>query len=364
MPEVYSKSIAVGRENSFNALRLFFAVLVLIEHAALTSGHYFNFSVGILRLGSLGVFGFFAVSGFLITPGLLRGGFTKYILRRSARIFPAFWFVSLFTSLVFAKIWLSWSKNEVHLSLLANVNYLFHNIIFLPSSPESSSAGWNLLQTLPLGVPRSGVVNESIWTLPLEFTCYVALGILVITFRKFLPYRIKYSIAAILIIFWLASIYSAFRISSFWEVDPTIFTTIFGKWPYILSFFIGSVLSLQSNHIFKSKYSFSMIPLLLIAYFSSFHTITWAIFGSAAFATGTVLLGKSKICAKFSTKTDISYGVYLYHWPVQQTLVHYLDKNGNVLLFIIISLIISGFLAYLSAKLIEEPAIDWARARK
>lgn len=101
------------RHNSFNALRLFFAVLVLIEHAALTSGHYFNFSVGILRLGSLGVFGFFAASGFLITPGLLRGGFTKYILRRSARIFPAFWFLTLFTSLVFAKIWESWSKNEV-----------------------------------------------------------------------------------------------------------------------------------------------------------------------------------------------------------------------------------------------------------
>lgn len=263
--------------------------------------------------------------------------------------------------LIFGKIWQSLSSDTRNLSLSNIVFYLSHNIIFLPASPESPRAGWNQLQGLPIGVPRSGVVNGSIWSLPLEFICYIALGILIVTLKRYFSGRIEQYFLFILVVFWLTSVCLSFIVSRFWEPNPTSVTTILGKWPYILSFLIGSALSFRANNLLKFKYKFSILPLILIAFVSSFNTTTWALFGSVAFAVATICLGSSKIFEHFSTKVDISYGIYLYHFPVLQTLVHFLDGPQDRFLLISITLLISGVLAYLSAKLIEEPALKWVR---
>lgn len=241
--------------------------------------------------------------------------------------------------------------------------FLFNNIVFLPGSPNSISSGWNLLQGLPTGVPLEGVVNRSIWSLPLEFMCYITIGVLIYTLKK-ISTKYFYQIFFLLILLlWLVSIYSSIIISAFWVDNPTPFTYIFGKWPYLLSFFIGSALSFQSSTFLKLKYQISIFPLLLFAFLSSFYTLTWAIIGSAAFTVAIIFLGSSKILNRFSTKTDISYGIYLYHFPVQQTLVHLIDERSDRFLFILVSLIVTAFFAYLSAKILEEPALKWARAK-
>jgi peptidoglycan/LPS O-acetylase OafA/YrhL len=342
-------------------LRLILAILVLIGHSSVLSGHYFNFSFGIIPLTSLAVFGFFAVSGFLITPGIIRGGFVTYLLRRCVRIFPAFWTSSIVTVLIFGKIWQSLSSDTKNLSLPNIVSYLIHNIIFLPASPESPRASWNQLQGLPIGVPRSGVVNGSIWSLPLEFICYVALGILIVALKRYFSKRVEQYFVFILVAFWLTSVCLSFIVSRFWEPNPTLVTTILGKWPYILSFLIGSALSFHANYLLKFKYKFLIVPLMLVAFASSFNATTWALFGSGAFSVATICFGTSKIFENFSTKTDISYGIYLYHFPVVQTLVYFLDRRQDRFLLISMTLILSGVFAYMSAKIIEEPVLRWVR---
>ena len=351
----------ISRENSFNALRLLFASLVLIQHSTVSSGHYFGFSTGIISIGTLAVFGFFAISGFLVTPGIKSRGLARYPLRRSARIFPAFWFLSILTALLFARIWQGMSENASNISKSDISVYLLHNIIFFPAHAESPSAGWNLLKGLPLDVPRSGVVNGSIWSLPLEFACYIALGILVITLNKFFSSRFERFFLAVFFIFWLVSVYFSTVISNFWEPDPNVFTSVFGKWPYLLSFLTGSLLSLRSHILSNSKFKLFIPPLLVIAFLSSYQSITWALFGSITFAMSIIFLGSSNIFSKLAAKKDISYGIYLYHWPVQQTLVHFYSERSDRLLFILTSFFVSATLAYISAILIEQPALEFMR---
>ena len=352
----------LSRENSFTSIRLILSILVLITHAATTSGHYYSFSIGIIGLGSLATYGFFAISGFLITPGILKWGFTKYLLRRISRIFPAFWGVSIVTVFLFARIWEIWGIGEISLSFSDTVFFLLNNILFLPGPPNSASSGWNLLQGLPTGVPLEGVVNGSIWSLPLEFMCYIAIGVLIYTLKKVATKYFYQIFISLILILWFISIYSSIRISEFWVDNPTPFTYIFGKWPYLLAFFIGSALSFQSSNFLKFKYKIFLF-LIIVAFFSSFHTLTWALIGSAAFTAAIISLGSSKILNKISTKTDISYGIYLYHFPVQQTLVLFIHESRDRFLFILISLIVTGFFAYLSAKILEEPALKWVRAK-
>jgi len=352
------------KDNSFHALRLLLAILVVIHHSALTSGHYFRFSTGIISLGTLAVFGFFAISGFLVTPGIMCGGLARYFLRRSVRILPAFWCLNVVTVISFAKIWQGWSGNTINISISDALSYLFHNVVFFPASPESPSAGWNLLKGLPVDVPRSGAVNVSIWTLPLEFACYIALGIFVITLNRFFSSRFEQFFLSVLFIFWLVSIYLSTIMPNFWESNPTLFTSVFGKWPYLISFLIGSALSLRSDSFNSSRFKLLIPPLLFVAFLSSFQSLTWALFGSITFAIAVIILGSSNILSKLAIKNDISYGVYLYHWPVQQTLVHFYSEKRDRLLFILISLLVSATLAYISAILIEQPALKIARKWK
>ena len=348
-----------AQTNSFLSLRLVLAIFVVVSHSAVSSGHFFSFSFGIIGYGSLAVFGFFALSGFLITPGLIRDGIRKYLIRRSVRIFPGYWVASLLTLFVFGTNWGHWAHRQV--GFLGSLNYLLHNVVFIPASPKSPSAGWNLLQGLPEDIPSAHIVNASIWTLPLEFSCYVALACLSIISLKLFRKSFGVTLLTLLTIVWISSAFLATRISNFWDAHPSIFIIFGGKWPYFLGFLFGAACALKVDY-FKREIAWILIPgLFAISYFAAQSTIGWAIIGSLTFTLAMILLGNSNLLSLSFIRTDISYGIYLYHWPVQQTLVHFLPLKSDRLLFIALSILISGTLAYISARLIEEPSVLWGK---
>ena len=87
------------QRNDINALRLLFAIMVIVGH-----GSHLGFGKSAPTLGSIAVHavavdGFFVMSGYLITQSWLAnpllGGF---LLRRAARIYPAFWACLIFTA--------------------------------------------------------------------------------------------------------------------------------------------------------------------------------------------------------------------------------------------------------------------------
>lgn len=52
---------------------------------------------------------------------------------------------------------------------------------------------------------------------------------------------------------------------------------------------------------------------------------------------------------------DLSYGLYIYGFPVQQTLVYFFRPDANTL--IISSILVTAVFAYMSWHLIEKPAL-------
>ena len=154
------------QKNSFDLLRLFAAVLVLYSHRHVLLGlvelKLFNWTT----LGGAGVSIFFFLSGFLVWSSWVRDPeLTRFSIRRSLRIFPALWFVVLFTVLVVGVLL---SKLEV-------------------SGCFASFETWRYLSTALLVVrhglpgvfvdnPYPLAVNGSLWTLPVEFLCYVSVA--------------------------------------------------------------------------------------------------------------------------------------------------------------------------------------------
>jgi len=61
---------------------------------------------------------------------------------------------------------------------------------------------------------------------------------------------------------------------------------------------------------------------------------------------------------EFNIKYDVSYGVYIYAFPIQQLLFQLFGNRLNIFLFIALSLILSVTMGILSYVLIERPFIN------
>ena len=66
--------------------------------------------------------------------------------------------------------------------------------------------------------------------------------------------------------------------------------------------------------------------------------------------------------SRATNSTDLSYGVYLYAWPVQNTFI-YLNPEINPWQLTAQSIAVAGCLAYVSWKLVEKPCLQLAHGR-
>jgi len=82
--------------NNFGALRLFFAVLVILCHSPILvdgngSREILSRISGTVTFGRLGLDGFFLISGYLITKSFQDSRtIGEYVLKRILRIYPAY----------------------------------------------------------------------------------------------------------------------------------------------------------------------------------------------------------------------------------------------------------------------------------
>ncbi|MCI0501914.1 MAG: acyltransferase, partial [Epsilonproteobacteria bacterium] len=66
----------------------------------------------------------------------------------------------------------------------------------------------------------------------------------------------------------------------------------------------------------------------------------------------------------FSKTGDYSYGLYIYAFPVQQTLVHFYREDMNVYIFFVASFVITFILSILSWHLFEKKILNLKHKRK
>lgn len=340
------------RLNSFNVLRLLLALIVLIGHSGATSGNEFNFSAGKIALTDLSVYCFFILSGYLITPGLINNGEFNYIVRRIARIYPAYIGVILVVGFGISSLWQKITPVK-SFSLFNQIQYFAFNILPPPGLFNQESKMVDFLAGQPISVPLRGIPNGSLWSLTLEFMAYFTLLILFIFSRK-IGKSFKLILFWILLIIYIWAIIAAIFFDTYNLRNPIIFEAILLKWPYLFCFFFGSFLS-----FFKKKkrdsYPISFLALTLFLV-STTQPFFFALFGVFCLTIFIVNMGESKIFARLPLRVDISYGIYLYHFPVQQTLAQFIQIKQNLILFLGLSIFFSCLLAYASAKLIEVPS--------
>jgi peptidoglycan/LPS O-acetylase OafA/YrhL len=325
----------------FDQLRLLAATVVLIYHsrgvsiADIRLDPLFFYSKGFMQFGLLAVLVFFAISGFLVTPGLVRSGnVIEYMTNRILRIFPALVMVVLTTMLLLGPT----------LTNLSIKSY-FSDPGFYLYAKNITTWTYNFLPGVLKG-QQPVIVNGALWTLHYEVLSYVALAIISIV--GILRWR-----TAFLVLF--ALVYAAYVLTC---LSPAIadmlgsrYTTFIGLFVY---FAAGATL-----YLFRD-----LIPYSMAVAISALALILAGLpFGAGPLILPvclpyiTVVCGLSVLPGRSLFRRDVSYGVYLTHAPILVAIAA-LAPNTLWWLAAIITFLISAALSYLSSRFVERPVLD------
>ena len=329
------------RSNSLNAIRLILAVSVIVSHSWVLSGRSATpAGFGNQYLGDIAVDGFFAVSGFLILGSRLSSrSLVDFFWRRVLRIWPAFVVVLIFVAVVadpFAVFVLGNGRYDVP----GAIGYMFKNLGLVIVQPGIPGA--------PVGIPETDNWNAPLWTLSYEFACYIAIALV----ATVLPRRWLGPGLGVLLVGALA-----LNVVNTWTSidlpDPLVVLARLGAF-----FLCGSLLRVYRDRVPLSTWVGVVAGLLVVALIV---VQTFDVFGAPFFAILLLWLGVALPLRRVGAKNDISYGVYIYAYPLQLLLAIIVGSALPIWAFALLSVAITIPFAVASWFAIERPAMRLKR---
>jgi peptidoglycan/LPS O-acetylase OafA/YrhL len=328
-----------SRHNSLNALRLVLAAAVLVSHSWPLSGREPEPALGGATLGTFAVCGFFAISGYLITRSRLSGRPVRdFALARVLRIMPALIVALIVVAFVFAPLSMLLDPDAAWDPVSA-LTFVARNVFLYPPAPFAQPGIADTLANVPYPLLWDG----PLWTLFWEGCCYLGIGIAGgLIPRRILP-------VATLVVFALLTLVSVAGV--FGAPVPEIAQRVL---PMALAFLGGMLVLFYGDRLRQNALTIGIaVAVIVVA----------VVLGLAPsliplpLAYLLLVLGNVLPLSRVGSRYDISYGVYIYAWPVQQMLA--LAGAATLPLPVYILLVVAGTvpLAFLSCVLIEQPAL-------
>jgi peptidoglycan/LPS O-acetylase OafA/YrhL len=326
--------------NSLNGIRLVLALSVIVSHSFAIGMFGPEPQMGGTKLGTWAVLGFFAVSGFLITGSRLSGKpVAGYYINRVMRIFPGFLVCLAIVAFVLAPLSLLFDS-RASWSIVNSVTYVLRNFFLYPPQLSQPAIGGTLQH-----VPYQGYWNGSMWTLFWEFGCYLFIGLAVSLIRRRL-------LPAILIAVFIVST----GLSVMVELGVLPLPDVAGRALPLLAAFMAGALAF----LFRDTIRFNVVTIGASALAIAVVSLVGMAHSLAAAPLAILVLWLGSVVPPTPLfekgRPDLSYGTYIYAWPVQQYLMLIFGPELGLPLMILLSIVITLPLAYLSFVLIEQPA--------
>ncbi|MCT1456855.1 acyltransferase family protein [Kocuria rhizophila] len=320
--------------NALNAIRLLLAAAVILGHTVPVGGYPQS---AWQNASGAAVNGFFAISGYLIAGSRMRLSLRGFLWRRALRLYPAFWVSLAVTAAVIAPVSALLSgETVVPGSALA---YVVANATLYITQ-------WDI-QHLLTSVPYPDVWNASLWTLWYEAAAYIAAGLLLT-----LPWARRRPLTWISLAFVLVAL---LQFATFDPVDLSA-TKLFQGFR-LGGFFLAGMLLWAARNRVPLRWWLAVPSLLLTCMSPSWpEPFNW--FAVALpFAYGLLWLGAA-LPVRLGSVNDLSYGTYIYAFPVQQLLA---VAGAHTVLgywgFATVALLVTLVFAWLSWHLVEKPTL-------
>ena len=339
-PMTYLNAYTTGRDNNLNLIRAIAALAVLVSHAYPIAlgpeatqplerwlGH---------TLGTMAVYAFFVISGFLIAMSYVRSRTKmRFVTARTLRLVPGLVVSMLVVALLMGPFVTTLpagtylSDPDTWIFILRNSTLVF---------PQFTLPGVFETQPYP-------TVEGSIWTLIHEVACYIGVFLLGVVGQL-----ARRGAASVLLVLYIAAwiVKDAMGISIHPRIDAF----------YTLSvpFMLGTLIYLWQDRLPLSI--FGVVATVLVCWLlrgTVFYEITLHI----ALAYGLFWLAyiPGGIIRAYNRLGDYSYGIYIYAFPAQGLAVWLYGPQSPVM-NMLIALPLTLIPSILSWHYIEKPALD------
>lgn len=347
------------RENNFDLVRILAALQVALFHASahlqLPPEGIWAQLARVLRVFP-GVPIFFVVSGFLISASYERKqDLRPYLRARLLRIYPALW-------ICFA----------VSLLVAGAFGFLPLDVLFSPKFAAWCVAQVTFVQFFNPSFLREfgvGVLNGSLWTIPVELTFYLCVPAL---YALLVRGRARRTSNALLVLVMLASFAAGYAMDTDVFGPPQaqqrklVQATIV---PHLYVFLLGMLAQLNWDAIerlVRGRFLLWVVPYTVLALALHEQIVEGPLLAALArvLLAGTVLSGAfsaRSLSAKVLRHQDVSYGFYLYHMVFINVFVE-LGLVGRPM-YLLTALWITVLAALASWRLVEKPMLALKASR-
>jgi len=323
--------------NSLNAIRLALATVVILSHSWPVTGAGEDPLLGGQDWGDWAVGGFFAISGYLITASRdTTAQLRVFAWKRFLRIYPGYFCALLAVAFIAAPLSTVFTGEPWRAT--DSLGYVWRNLTLLITTP---GIGSTLTDS-----PVANSWNNPLWTLAYETACYALIGL---TFTVIPP---KFRLATVIVAGVACSIFlvlasgglilipvvviKGLQLGAYFAAGAFLYlgrSRITMRWPLLLTvaLFLGITIALKIDAIFAP------LPLALL--------LMWA--------------GVKLPLQRLGASNDLSYGTYIYGFPVQQLIHIALPTVNGPLLFALMSVVATLPLAWLSYRFVERPALKY-----
>jgi peptidoglycan/LPS O-acetylase OafA/YrhL len=331
----------------FDFLRIALAVSVVCWHSpGITAGKYtLDDAPYVWIFGYAILYTFFALSGFLIAASAMRLRLKDFLINRGLRIFPALFVEIILSAFVLGAIF----------TTLDLKSYFTHPVTY---HYLTNVFGWmnywlpGVFETNPVTL-----LNISLWTVPFEMGCYVIMSGFIIFGLLNRPAIILVGLAGYMAVGLLIKA-SGIQISGLALEASRLFVGRGSR--LFIAFVLGIV-------IYTLRYRIRYSPLLIFGSIAVCACVAILTKFEVGFPMLNALLGVPlaylTVCAGVSEiplptllhKNDLSYGIYLYGMPIQQTMIHLFPSVTDPIAQLGFALPPIFVFAFVSWNVIEKP---------
>lgn len=331
-----------GAGPGFDTLRIVLSLTILVYHAkqvalGRAAADYAHLAIFPFLLALVPMF--FCLSGFLVTGSALRTrSIATFLANRGLRIFPALAVEVALSALVLGPL----------LTTVALDSYFSHRQFFA----YFGNIVGRVRMSLPgvfIDNPISNTVNASLWTLQPEFYCYLLMTALMATAIVFRRHILTALYAAITVALSLLNWFQGFGSPS--DVFP---------WHVVVYYFITGVVAFHWKNQIPIHFLLFLVALVCAYFMVSTRGLIYL--ASLPITYCVIYAGMQRVpLPPLLNGGDYSYGIYLFNFPIQQSVVHFFPAVREWWLLLLISVPLTVMFSATSWHYIEKPALALKR---
>lgn len=339
--------ILLRGRNNFDMVRLLAALTVIFGHSFYlfpTGGYHEPVTLLVQRnfSGTLAVGTFFFISGMLISQSFQRSNAPlRFVLMRIARIYPGSIVCLLVTVFVIGLVTTS----------VPRADYLMD-----PRIACYLRDNWSFFAPMPVCVTLPGVfsgnhygpwLNGSLWTLKPEMVCYMYVLVFGCIGCLESPLRILTVLAGLLLLHAIAPAWVPY-------FSDDHYTDVLK----VGLFFIAGVAAFALRDRLPIRLYFAVPMIVAAAILQGTAVQEYALYTALFYCV--LVIAAAPGLHRLALPGDYSFGVYIYGWPIQQTVQHFLPNLTSYPsnLICLPAALIAG---YLSWTFIEHPTLQKAQ---